>query len=56
MPGNDFGTVLISQNGSNVDVLLTLSPNEGFVGTGAGDSLLFDLSPTESTRQSPSLV
>ncbi|HEY2010392.1 MAG TPA: PEP-CTERM sorting domain-containing protein [Rhizomicrobium sp.] len=41
--GNDFGTVSLTQDGANVDVSLTLASGNGFVKTGAGDALLFDL-------------
>jgi hypothetical protein len=43
VPGNDFGTVLLTQNGVNVDVSVTLGSGNAFVKTGAGDALLFDL-------------
>src|SRR5579863_5387976 len=41
--GNNFGTVLLTQDGSNVDVLVTPASGNAFVSTGAGESLLFDL-------------
>jgi hypothetical protein len=41
--GNDFGTVLLMQNGANVDVTVTPASGNAFVSTGAGESLLFDL-------------
>ena len=41
--GNDFGTVFLQQVGANVDVTVTPASGNGFVKTGAGDALLFDL-------------
>jgi hypothetical protein len=39
-----FGTVLLHQNGANeVDVTVTLKAGEGFVNTGAGEALVFNL-------------
>lgn len=46
--GNNFGTVLLTQDGANVDVLVTPTSGNGFVNTGAGDSLLFDLNGISS--------
>lgn len=43
-PAGPYGTVTLTQDGSNVDVSVTLEPNESFVNTGAGESLLWDLS------------
>jgi hypothetical protein len=48
--GNDFGTVVLTQDGANVDVSLTLASGNGFVNTGAGDALLFDLKGISSIR------
>lgn len=40
-----YGSVTLTQNGSNVDVSVALTnpPTQGFVDTGAGSALLFDL-------------
>lgn len=43
-PSGPYGTVTLTQDGSNVDVSVTLEPNEAFAGTGAGESLLWNLS------------
>jgi MYXO-CTERM domain-containing protein len=42
-PAGRYGTVNLHQNGPNVDVTVTLSPDEGFVNTGAGAALSWDL-------------
>jgi hypothetical protein len=44
-----YGTVTLTQNGSNVDVDLTLNSCCGFVSTGAGDALLFNLKEASIT-------
>lgn len=41
-----YGTVTLDQQGSNVNVTVSLAGTEGFVDTGAGESLLWDLSGT----------
>lgn len=44
-----YGTVTLTQNGANVDVSVSLASNVGFVDTGAGDSLMWDLSSSVSS-------
>lgn len=46
--GNDFGTVFLQQIGANVEVTVTPASGNGFVNTGAGYSLLFDLNGISS--------
>jgi hypothetical protein len=41
--GNDFGAVTLTQNGSSVDVDVTLTNGNGFTDTGAGEALLLNL-------------
>ena len=43
-PAGPYGTVMLDQQGSNVNVSVSLAGSEGFVDTGAGESLLWDLS------------
>jgi hypothetical protein len=38
-----YGTVTLHQDGANVDVTVTLTAGEGFVSTGAGGALTWDL-------------
>lgn len=48
-PAGPYGTVTLTSSGSNVDVSVSLAGTEGFVDTGAGYSLLWDMaSPTLS--------
>jgi PEP-CTERM motif len=42
-PAGPYGTVNLHQDGANVDVTVTLSAGEGFVNTGAGAALTWDL-------------
>ncbi|MHB1542820.1 MAG: PEP-CTERM sorting domain-containing protein [Steroidobacteraceae bacterium] len=44
-----YGTVLLTQDGSNVDVSVSLATGVGFVDTGAGDSLMWDLNSSVSS-------
>lgn len=44
-----YGTVTLTQDGANVDVSVSLASNVGFVDTGAGDSLMWDLSSSVSS-------
>lgn len=43
LTNGSYGTVTLTQSGSNVDVSFALSSNVGFVNTGAGDALLWDM-------------
>jgi len=42
-PLGPYGTVNLRQNGANVDVTVSLAAGEGFVNTGAGAALTWDL-------------
>ena len=42
-PPGPYGTVNLHQDGANVDVTVTLTAGEGFVNTGAGAALTWDL-------------
>jgi PEP-CTERM motif len=42
-PAGPYGTVNLHPDGANVDVTVTLSAGEGFVNSGAGAALLWDL-------------
>jgi hypothetical protein len=42
-PLGPYGTVNLHQNGANVDVTVSLAAGEGFVNTGAGAALTWDL-------------
>ena len=42
-PAPPYGTVNLHQDGADVDVTVTLSAGEGFVSTGAGGALTWDL-------------
>lgn len=42
-PPGPYGTVNLHQDGANVDVTVTLTASEGFVSTGAGAALTWDL-------------
>ena len=44
-----YGTVLLTQEGSNVLVSVSLATDVGFVDTSAGDSLMWDLSSSVSS-------
>ena len=52
--GGPFGTIVTTQNGGNVDVVLTLATGYVFVKTGAGDAIAFNVagSPTISNVSS----
>lgn len=45
---SNYGTVTLTQNGSNVDVVVTLAAGEFFVATGAGDEQYFKFNDTSS--------
>jgi hypothetical protein len=42
-PAGPYGTIQLHQNGANVDVTVSLAAGEGFVNTGAGAALTWDL-------------
>jgi hypothetical protein len=46
--GTSFGSVTLTQNGSNVDVVVTLAAGEQFIDTGAGDEQYFKFNDTSS--------
>lgn len=46
--GTSFGTVTLTQNGANVDVVVTLPAGEQFIDTGAGDEQYFKFNDTSS--------
>jgi len=45
----NYGTVTLTQNGSNVDFVITLAAGEFFVATGAGDDQYFKYNNTNPT-------
>jgi hypothetical protein len=47
-PAGPFGEIELTQDGANVDVLAKLAAGDGFVKTGAGDALMFELGGVSS--------
>lgn len=56
-PAAPYGTVELNDNGgSNVAVTVTLASGEGFVNTGAGESLMWDLFGTKTPQPSQTIT
>jgi hypothetical protein len=56
-PSGPYGTVELNDNGgSNVAVTVTLASGEGFVNTGAGESLAWDLFGTTTPQPSQTIT